>query len=378
MGILRTLFAISVIFAHSVGFVFVGGRNAVQLFYMISGFLISYVIVEKKVYSKISDFYINRYLRLYPIYFVVALLSLLAITFELIIWKEPTVFKVYHNAPFSADLFLIISNATIFLQDLVMFAGIQKHHLVFSTCFWKSDVVLSAGLLVPQAWTLGVELTFYLIAPFVLKNKKMILFLLIISIVIRLYLIRIGLGTKDPWTYRFFPSELSLFLLGSLAHQILLPRYRKMLSVEYYSKISTYILISITLFYWLIPMTTLTKTIILFSVFFFCMPFSFLFQIKRNWDKWIGNLSYPMYICHIFILQVIFHIFIKTGATNNQIYLDRWIIGCITILLSFCFSIILNKAVSNPIESLRNHFRMGDHFYVKTLSAKQPKKSGSP
>jgi peptidoglycan/LPS O-acetylase OafA/YrhL len=48
MGTLRTLLAISVVFAHSFGFVFVGGRNAVQLFYMISGFLISFVIVEKK------------------------------------------------------------------------------------------------------------------------------------------------------------------------------------------------------------------------------------------------------------------------------------------------------------------------------------------
>lgn len=74
MGILRTLFAISVVFAHSYGYVFVGGRNAVQLFYMISGFLISYVIVEKKVYSRVINFYVNRYLRLYPIYIAVAFL----------------------------------------------------------------------------------------------------------------------------------------------------------------------------------------------------------------------------------------------------------------------------------------------------------------
>jgi peptidoglycan/LPS O-acetylase OafA/YrhL len=48
MGMLRTIFAISVVFVHSYGHVFVGGRNAVQLFYIISGFLISYVLVELK------------------------------------------------------------------------------------------------------------------------------------------------------------------------------------------------------------------------------------------------------------------------------------------------------------------------------------------
>lgn len=78
MGSLRTLFAIAVVFAHCYGFVFVGGRNAVQLFYITSGFLMSYVLVEKKTYPKIKDFYINRYLRLYPIYFSVAILTLLS------------------------------------------------------------------------------------------------------------------------------------------------------------------------------------------------------------------------------------------------------------------------------------------------------------
>ena len=78
MGTLRTLFAISVVFAHSIGFVFVGGQNAVRLFYMISGFLISFVLVERKSYSSIVLFYINRYLRLYPIYLSVAVLSLIA------------------------------------------------------------------------------------------------------------------------------------------------------------------------------------------------------------------------------------------------------------------------------------------------------------
>ncbi len=57
MGTLRTLFAISVVFSHSIGFVFVGGQNAVRLFYMISGFLISYILVEKKYYSNVSGFY---------------------------------------------------------------------------------------------------------------------------------------------------------------------------------------------------------------------------------------------------------------------------------------------------------------------------------
>ncbi|WP_090201925.1 acyltransferase family protein [Pseudomonas asplenii] len=77
MGLLRTLLAISVIFAHSYGFVLVGGQIAVQIFYMISGFLISFIIVEKKSYSTLKDFYLNRYLRIFPTYAIIATLTLL-------------------------------------------------------------------------------------------------------------------------------------------------------------------------------------------------------------------------------------------------------------------------------------------------------------
>ena len=229
MGTLRTLFAIAVVLAHSYGFVFVGGKNAVQLFYMISGFLISYVLVERKVYKNTRSFYLNRYLRLYPIYFVVALLSLVAFVFASAIGNEVNFFKVYRDAPYAANILLVFSNATLFFQDWVMFSAVESKELVFSANFLKSDVVLYPALLVPQAWTLGVELTFYLMAPFILVRKNVLLLLLVLSIAVRAYLLYIGLGKSDPWTYRFFPAELALFLLGALAHQVLLPFYSKTL-----------------------------------------------------------------------------------------------------------------------------------------------------
>ena len=241
MGTLRTLFAITVVFAHSYGFVFVGGKNAVQLFYMISGFLISYVLVERKVYKSTRSFYINRYLRIYPIYFVVALLSLATFVFASAIGKEVDFFKVYRDAPFAANILLVFSNATIFFQDWVMFSAVENREFVFSANFLKSEVVLYPALLVPQAWTLGVELTFYLMAPFILARRQFLLLLLALSIALRVYLLYIGLGKSDPWTYRFFPTELALFLLGALAHQVLLPFYRKtLLGGGYLKHLPTY------------------------------------------------------------------------------------------------------------------------------------------
>ena len=335
MGILRTLIAITVVLNHSYVNMFVDGRNAVQLFYMISGFLISYVLVESKNYPKLKDFYINRYLRLYPIYFAVALITLI----ENFIIGNPSFFDVYKNAPLSADFLLVLSNMFLFGQDWIMFSGVEHNSLVFTQHFQESPVLLYHGLIVRQAWTLGVELSFYLVAPFILPKRNIIYVLLALSIALRIYIYSIGLGAKDPWTYRFFPAELALFLLGTLAHQILLPRYKK---------------ICITFFYFMIPLKVLIKTAMLFVIFLTLMPFAFVFQNKNRIDKWIGNLSYPIYVGHLFVITTVTYIASKIGMDN------RAILAITSVLLSILFAMFLNSVIGAPFEKIRNKFRHAD------------------
>ncbi len=89
--------------------------------------------------------------------------------------------------------------------------------LVFTPNFSKSDLPLYPGLIIPQAWTLGLEVSFYLIAPFILTRKKILFLLLMLSFALRIFLYQIGLGREDPWVYRFFPTELVFFILGALS-----------------------------------------------------------------------------------------------------------------------------------------------------------------
>jgi peptidoglycan/LPS O-acetylase OafA/YrhL len=366
MGTLRTLFAIAVVFAHSLGNLLVGGQNAVQLFYMISGFLISYVLVERRAYPRMVSFYINRYLRLYPIYFVVAIFTFAAFAITFGTDKELSFFEVYNKAPYAANIFLVASNITLIFQDWVMFAGVESNQLVFTTDFMRSEVVLYPALLVPQAWTLGVELTFYFLAPFILFKIRIIIALLAASTLLRVYLIYIGLGAHDPWTYRFFPTELALFLLGALAHQVLLPLYKMKLSkiqIEKYSRKATYSLVVITLVFSFIPVSEISKTAALFVLFLFMLPLTFIFQSNRGWDKWIGNLSYPIYIGHMFVIYITKFLVGKMGVADKllifgkSVPVDRLFVGFGAAIFSIGFAIILNNFVGDPVESLRDRFR---------------------
>lgn len=333
---------------------------------MISGFLISYILVERKAYPNVRCFYVNRYLRLYPVYFVVALLTFFVFASASAAGRDVKLFTIYHSAPFAANFLLIFSNVTLFMQDWVMFAGVVGNKLVFLTDFSKSEVVLYPALLVPQAWTLGVELAFYLVAPYILPNKRMLLSLLALSVSLRIYLVYIGLGTKDPWSYRFFPTELSLFLLGALAHQVLLPRYQKMLSIGRigkYASMATYFFIIFSLVYSFIPVNETLKTFVLFTLFLVLMPFTFIFQSNRKWDKWIGDLSYPIYICHMLVISVTTFVFGKIVIADSIIVMGEpvpiasLLVGISPVVFSICFAILLNKFIGSPVESLRNKFR---------------------
>lgn len=357
MGLLRTLFALDVVLTHAgSSFIFFGGQIDVQLFYVISGFLISYILVERKCYSTLGHFYASRYLRLYPIYFVVASFTFFVVvlsSFGLV--KEYQFFEFPKSAPFSADALLAFANITLFFQDWIMFFSVENNQLIFSTDFAKSQVVLYRGLLFPQAWTLGLELSFYLIAPFILTKKRILFTVLGLSIAVRLFLIFSGLATRVPWSFRFFPAELTFFLLGALSHQMLLPFYIKHISKEKvgkYAKLSTLAIIFIAFIFWPLPIPPHIKILFLFVLFIILLPLIFLFELKGGWDKKIGELSYPIYICHILVIYFVV-------AMLDKFYIKNTLLVTIfSIVFTILFSILLNRVIGIPVESFRNRYRV--------------------
>jgi peptidoglycan/LPS O-acetylase OafA/YrhL len=364
MGLLRTLLALSVVFDHAAPAenMLVGGAIAVQCFYLISGFLISYILVERRSYASIWPFYANRYIRLYPIYFVVALLSLIAI-----LTTHLTGFAaVYAVAPASAIALLVFANAFLFGMDWVMFCAVINKKLVLTTNFSDSEVPLYQGLLIRPAWTLGVELTFYLVAPFILPRRKLIWLLLIASVALRIFFLHLGFGARDPWSYRFFPTELALFLVGALAHQVLLPAYRKFSSRGQVlaANFATGFLIVTFITYAMIPLEAISKRLLLYGAVGCLVPLTFLFQQKHRFDGWIGDLSYPIYICHALVMWICVYIL---GHFRIQ---DERVLGVASTMLSVALAMCLNWAVARPFETVRNKLRSRERSGTRPSGAR--------
>ncbi|WP_405608537.1 acyltransferase family protein [Polaribacter sp. Asnod1-A03] len=363
MGLLRLLLALCVVVAHSgaiFGFGLVTGKTALHSFFVISGFYMALILNEKYIGQNNSYklFISNRLLRLYPIYWVIAICT---IVFSVVMYLvtgndfgplQPYV-EYFDSMNFGTIFFLIFTNIIIFLQDIVMFLGLDTitGGLFFTKDFRQTDPALYNFLLVPQAWTVGLELIFYLIAPFIVRRKiKFIVILLFISLAIRIVFYVNGYQ-KDPWAFRFFPSEIFFFLLGTLSYHM----YKKMKSLNI--KTSTlklvYVFILVfSLFYSFIPYIgsfptyphfPLKSMIYIFCIFL-SIPFIFILSKKWKRDRYIGELSYPVYLSHILILNLIRWVDIPLFNNYTSIFLS---------IFSIIFSIVLTELVTNKIEGYR-------------------------
>ncbi len=353
MGSIRTLLALAVVFGHADMYLFTGGMLAVQLFYVISGYLMSLILLSQS-YGSLTSFYTNRFLRLFPIYWIVAVLTgLIYLTistpFSQAFWS------VYRDL--GADsIWLVLSNILLFGQDWIMFTGVVGGEFGFISDFRASEVLVWQGLLVPQAWTLGVELSFYLIAPFILRDKKRWLPILLASLMLRAYFINIGLGTEDPFSYRFFPLEMGLFLLGTFSHQFIKPLFDSLslLKNRYFTNLITFCFIGIILVFHIIDVNSLLKAFALIVTFILFLPLLAKFQQRSELDNWIGSFSYPIYICHWIVIDVT-RFLVEQGFLQG----DGFLFYLVIVGATLCFAYLLESLLSKRVENLRALYRRG-------------------
>ena len=352
MGTLRTLLALSVVFNHSAwgaGYVFVGGPNAVQLFYMISGFVITHVLTTVPRYAELRTFYASRALRLYPVYYAVAALAL-----AWLVAAQRDFFDVYRAMPASAAAFLTLVNGTLFGQDWVLFLGVRDGHLAPFLDFRTSPVQLWQGLIVPPAWTLGVELGFYLVAPFLVRRPRLAIGVLALSLAARAVAIAQGWGAQDPWTYRFLPFELALFLTGMVAYQHLLPAWKRLVPaahLDIVTRTATWAAWLACAGYFLVPLPESAKRLAVYAIVALIMPLAFLYQRRSRLDQWVGELSYPLYVGHYLVMWVCTAAFAHLGPQAPAARVALYVAAALA------FAVALNHGIARPVERRRTLLR---------------------
>jgi peptidoglycan/LPS O-acetylase OafA/YrhL len=294
---LRAIAVLSVVAFHAFPNTFPGGFIGVDIFFVISGYLITSKInfgLENNIF-RIYDFYQNRIIRIIPA-LVLMLLTLMLISYILLTKQE------YKNIGEE------VAAASIFISNLLSWRQIG----------YFDELAETKPLL--HLWSLGVEEQFYIIFPFFFiqlqkYNRKNLLLLAIILLSLILSII-LTFNEKQSTAFYLPISRFFEFLIGSfvaLNHQKIESHLQKN------SKLIIFIfLVCVIGFITLI--FKINKNIYFpgFIATFPCLLAASIISIgnqkkvsfirallNNNILKLIGLISYPIYLWHAPVYSII-------------------------------------------------------------------------
>lgn len=286
------------------------GWTGVDLFFVLSGFLIGGILLDAKPSANyFKTFYVRRFYRIIPVYY------LWILTFIALVVLGGTFLKAHTHSGILPPIGFEVFEHFLFLQNTFL----PKH---VSLATWWLGVT----------WSLAVEEQFYLVAPLLIKflNATRLRILLIL-----VFLLAPFLRAYFYWTERFptnhyytlMPCRADSLALGVLA--VLLwrnERFRALLSIHK-TRLS---LLLVTLFAGMValwlwfpsPFGGLTATIgyswvgMFYAVvllFVLLNPAGLIARFTRLLPlRELGRVSYCVYLIHVAVAYMIFYLVART------------------------------------------------------------------
>jgi peptidoglycan/LPS O-acetylase OafA/YrhL len=321
------------------------GDTAVEAFFMVSGYFMSAVLtakfaspairrsfatrtaplelvakVDPRRLIRVKAYYASRVLRIYPIYFTVLLATILLTPLFARGAPQPAysfAYMDFHSWKPEDLFFWALTNIAIVGKELWHLNDGSRIHYQF----------------IAPAWTLSLELQFYLVAPFLIFARRRTIILLVgLSLLYRMY----------GGSYAILPYQLSLFLLGLLSHRLFghwqntMPKRR--------SHLCTLALCAATMFY---PYLSDDQQVdwvkwLYFTGLFFALPL--LAKRENALSGYMGDLSYPVYLVHMTVIGVIAVIAPQASLSTMML---------LSIVSTLVASVALIEFVGEPIARYR-------------------------
>ncbi|MBD9392868.1 acyltransferase [Acidovorax sp. ACV01] len=334
LGSLRFLLALFVVIAHLTGgmpFFSHWGGFAVFGFYMISGYLIT-LILNETYHFRLSAFALNRFLRLFPIYYIVAIVTAFIIAFS--------------------------NNASEFHPAWKLqtrWIDILGNSLIIPFEFYNSSFRL-----VPPTWSVAVELINYFILWAIgARSRALAILLFLVAFTYHLASFLSGAG----WGQRYSPFYAALlpFSVGAIIYffqnSIIVLRRQQIIYLSRFS--CTIWLGNLVLCGFMGGLNS--RFFELFSYINLCSLAIFLCTNIRPpssdapislWDKRLGDLAYPVFLTHWVV-----------GFVVGQVFLDGQhrglLLFTVSLLPIIAISYALSEIADRMIEPLRNKVRSG-------------------
>jgi len=353
MGILRFLLAIAVLLDHLPAARDIalkprfgpGATLAVEIFFMISGFYMALILGEKYVGKNgVRAFYRNRFLRIYPVYiFVVCMSFLIAVYYRIQhghwIFLSLAV-PMFLHANWLTRIHVIVSNLFLVGQNTFFFLDNCPDGSLGLHCGGANALPPWVMFLIPQAWSIEIEVFFYLICPFIIHLKtKTLSIIACVLITLKIYTVFFIYHLQSGYFNLRFPGfEFALFLLGILAYRIYKNYLKEKKIPSFGYGIILVFVLAASLCHFLFK--DMGSFISIYITAFLALPILFRLSKNSKIDRFIGELSYPIYLIHAVVMVLVFY---WVGKEDAPLAIAAVIVA----------ALLLNYFILRPIDAFR-------------------------
>ncbi|HAL21893.1 MAG TPA: hypothetical protein DCP40_04065 [Stenotrophomonas sp.] len=337
LGSFRFFLALCVVLFHLTGQIANLGQFAVECFYVISGYLVT-MILTKTYKFEFKSFALNRFLRLYPSYYALALLTL-------VMWfalpRMPEFHACWVWAGRTTD---VIGNV-----------------LIWPWTFFPDQPGNYKFRLIPSTWSIAVEICcYFLLWAFAARGWRWTVVTLLASAAYHVYSLSTGM---EPAT-RYTPVSAAMlaFCTGSLAYRAsdLVVKHRPVWMTHKAAQ-PLLLLVAICAFgaVWKASVYdgTATTNPYYYGVIIVAALVSLMFHGARAngalgfVDRWLGDLSYPVFLIHY---PAGYLVWLAIGQPEAM---RSWTIALWAIPVSMTISVAVIRLVDIPLRKIRDTVR---------------------
>ncbi len=313
------------------------GRYGVTLFFVLSGFLITYLLLteQKTKYSiDIKKFYVRRILRIWPLYFAFGILIICTIDFIL-------------------GYLGVKSHSPIITNLIYLFTFTINFQLLFGA--------YNRGI-IEVLWSVCVEEQFYAIWPWAVKwgHRKMFTLIsafiatgIVSSVVMHLLAEhKIIHGHMNP-VYIFPLCRFGHFGIGAMGAYLLFrndlhPRVSRYTQNKVLQAIVILLALAVCFQFIVMPpfvnnyLLDMVPAILYAFIIMAAVSGNFLFNLETKLLKRCGTYSYGIYILHPSVAQIsiaVFKKFVPNGFLNYEIWYPLFVTVVVVLLAGLSYEL---------------------------------------
>lgn len=284
------------------------GPLGVVFFFVLSGFLITYLLFAEKAQEgkiSIAGFYMRRILRIWPLYFLIFLVGFFVLPH----------FEWFYVRGQSESL------SENFMGNF------------WSYLFFVPNLAYSMYMAVPnigQSWSIGVEEQFYLIWPLLLvlfrNSLRVILVFTATFILLKICVLLFFAGTEFEALRKFLAmSKLECMSIGGFGAWLVFNNKEKWLAILYSKWIQWLAIIAIPTLVYLTPRVLQNGIHLVYALCFLIIILNVSFGpksiVRCNGRVWtfLGKISYGIYMYHLMVIVFLIALLRNCGIEGRNL-----------------------------------------------------------